>query len=81
MRHPAVATAAVIGVPDSVRGEIVKAYVVPAPGFIPSEDLKRELQTFVRTAWRRTSTRARSSFDALPLTTTGKIRRGELPPT
>ncbi len=43
MEHPAVAEAGVIGKPDPMAGEIVKAFVALKPGFAPSEALRREL--------------------------------------
>ena len=43
MEHPAVAEAGVIGMPDPMVGEVVKAFVALKPGFEPSEALRREL--------------------------------------
>jgi acetyl-CoA synthetase len=78
-RHPAVAMAAVVGVPDEVRGEIVKAYIVPAQGVDASSDLERELQAFVRSQLAAYEyPRCIEFLHDLPMTTTGKIRRGEL---
>ena len=76
VRHPSVAMAAVVGVPDQIRGEVVKAFVVPAEGIEPTAGLALELQEFVR---RRLAAyeypRAIEFVDSLPLTTTGKIQR------
>ena len=78
-RHPSVALAAAIGVPDTLRGEIVKAFVVPAGGAAPSPVLVTELQAFVRERLAAYEYPREIEFvDSLPLTTTGKIRRGEL---
>jgi acetyl-CoA synthetase len=68
--------AAVIGVPDEVRGQVVKAYVVATAGATPTA---AELQSFVRERLAPYEyPRAIEFVDALPMTTTGKIRRGEL---
>ncbi len=79
VRHPAVAMAGVVGKPDALRGEIVKAYIVPAPGHAPSDALARELAAFVRTTLSAHEYPREVAFlDALPLTTTGKIVRRDL---
>jgi acetyl-CoA synthetase len=79
MRHDAVALAAAVGVPDDVRGEVVKAYIVLSPGFSGTDELKRELQAHVRERLAAYEYPRQLEFlDELPLTTTGKIRRGEL---
>ena len=78
-RHPAVGMVAVVGVPDPVRGEVVKAFVVPAPGHAPGPALAAEIQAFVKA---RLSAheypRAIEFRDSLPMTVTGKIRRRDL---
>ncbi|MEQ9121521.1 MAG: AMP-binding protein, partial [Alphaproteobacteria bacterium] len=48
IEHPAVAESAVIGKPDEIRGEIVKAYVILAAGHQPSDALKTDIQDFVK---------------------------------
>ena len=60
IRHPAVALAAVVGKPDPVRTEIVKAFIVLKDGHAPSDALAGEIQGFVRRGCRRTNIRARS---------------------
>jgi acetyl-CoA synthetase len=79
MRHPAVAMAAVIGVPDAIRGEVVKAYLTLKAGVAASPELAREVQGFVRTRLAAYEYPREVEFIAnMPLTTTGKIRRTAL---
>jgi acetyl-CoA synthetase len=77
--HPAVRLVAVVGVPDSERTEIVKACVVLADGFSPSEGLTRELQDHVRTRLAAHEyPRVIEYRESLPMTSTGKLIRREL---
>ena len=79
IEHPAVAESAVVSSPDETRGEVVKAFVVLAPGYAASDDLKRELQGHVKRVTAPYKYPRRIDFiDALPKTVSGKIRRVEL---
>ncbi len=76
LRHPAVALAAVIGVPDPDRTERIRAHVVLKPGSMTTAD---ELQTHVRTRLSAHLVPREVRFDeTLPMTVTGKIIRKEL---
>ena len=79
MRHPAVAMAAAVGVPDHVRGEAVKAFVKLAEAHEPSPELEAEIRALVRERLAAYLYPRHIEFvDELPLTTPGKIRRAEL---
>ena len=79
IRHPAVSIAAAIGTPDDLRGEVVKAFVVTVPGAPGTPELADELRRLVRTRLAPYEVPREIAFvDELPLTVTGKIRRGEL---
>ncbi|WP_255197670.1 acyl-CoA synthetase [Halorarius litoreus] len=77
--HPAVVNVGVVGVPDPERGAIPKAFVELAPGYEPSDDLKRELQQYTKDHLAKHEYPREIEFvDALPLTVTGKVRRTDL---
>jgi 2-aminobenzoate-CoA ligase len=79
LEHEAVAECAVVGVPDPVRGHIVKAFVVPRQGVPASDRLRNDLQCFVKqriAAYKYP--RALEFVDALPRTETGKVQRFRL---
>ncbi len=77
--HPAVAESAVVASPDEMRGEIVKAYVILAPGYTRSPELASELQEHVKRVTAPYKYPREVEFvDNLPKTISGKIRRVEL---
>jgi acetyl-CoA synthetase len=76
MEHPAVAEAGVIGKPDPMAGEIVKAFVALKPGFLPSEALRRELLGHARRRLGAVVAPKEIEFSpGLPRTRSGKIMR------
>jgi len=81
MEHEAVAECGVVGVPnpDGTRGVVVKAFVVLAKGFEPSEDLTKELQGHVKKVTAPYKyPRIIEYMEELPKTISGKILRREL---
>ena len=79
LKHPAVAMSAVVGVPDPLRTESIKAWIVLRPGVAPSDALAREIQDFVKVKLAAHEYPRFVQFaESLPLTATGKVLRREL---
>lgn len=77
--HPSVLECAITGVPDPVRGQVVKATIVLAKGYEPSEELKKEIQNHVKTVTAPYKyPRVIEFVEELPKTISGKIRRIEI---
>ena len=79
LEHPSVVECAITGAPDPVRGQVVKATVVLASGYTPSDELKKELQNHVKKVTAPYKyPRIIEFVDELPKTLGGKIKRAEL---
>ena len=79
IEHPAVAESAVVSSPDDTRGEVVKAFVILAPGYSGDESLVKELQDHVKKVTAPYKYPRKIEFvTELPKTVSGKIRRIEL---
>ncbi|KXG08870.1 Acetyl-coenzyme A synthetase [Anoxybacillus sp. P3H1B] len=76
VEHPAVAEAGVIGKPDPVRGEIIKAFISLRDGYEPSEELIEDIRLFVKKGLAAHAAPREIEFrDKLPKTRSGKIMR------
>lgn len=76
VEHPAVAEAGVIGKPDPLRGEIIKAFISLREGYAPSDELKADIAKFVKEGLSAHASPREIEFkDKLPKTRSGKIMR------
>lgn len=79
LEHPAVLECAITGMPHPIRGQIVKATVVLSKGYVPSDELIKELQEHVKhTTAPYKYPRVIEFVDELPKTISGKIRRVQI---
>ncbi len=79
LRHPAVALAAVVGLPDALRTEEVTAVIVPREGVVADDALAARIRAFVRERLAAHLYPRRVLFvETLPMTATGKVMRGAL---
>ena len=76
LEHPAIVEAGVIGKPDAIRGEIIKAFISLREGYAPTAELKEEIYTFVKVGLSAHAAPREIEFkDKLPKTRSGKIMR------
>lgn len=76
MEHPAVAECSVIGVPDSLRGQAIKAVIVLETGYIPSQELELEIKNFCNQKLAEYKWIRRIEFvTEMPKTISGKIQK------
>jgi acyl-coenzyme A synthetase/AMP-(fatty) acid ligase len=79
LTHPAVLEAAAVASPDALRGTVIKAFIVPRAGYEAGDALAQDIQEFVkREAAPYKCPRKLEFVAALPKTTSGKVKRGEL---
>ena len=79
LEQPVVKESAVVGSPDSIRGMVIKAFIVLHEGYKPSEKLVKEIQDYVkRTTAPYKYPRLIEFVPELPKTISGKIKRAEL---
>ncbi len=79
MEHPSVLECAITGVPDPIRGQVIKATIVLARGYTASDELKKELQEYVKNQTAPYKyPRVVEFVDELPKTISGKVRHAEI---
>lgn len=79
MKHPTVSMVAVIGSPDKIRTEVVKAFIVLKPGVPPGPEIEEDIKKFVKVRLAAHEYPREIEFvSELPMTATGKIMRKEL---
>ena len=79
MEHPAVAECGVVGVPDPLRGQAIKAVIVLGEGFLPSQELELEIKNFCNQKLAEYKwIRLVMFVNEMPKTISGKIRKSAL---
>ena len=79
MEHPAVLECAVTGYPDATRGQLVKASIILAPGYEPSDELAQELKDYAKLQTAPYKYPRMIKFvETLPKTISGKIKRAQI---
>jgi acetyl-CoA synthetase len=79
MGHPSVSMVAVVGSPDEVRTEVVKAFIILQPDIEPSPEVEEDIKKFVKVRLAAYEYPREVEFvTELPMTATGKIMRKEL---
>ncbi|MFT4885723.1 MAG: acetyl-CoA synthetase, partial [Natronomonas sp.] len=79
LEHPDVEQAGVVGIPDEMRGEVIKAFCQPVAGVEGDDELRDDVRALVRDNLAKHEYPREIEFvDELPTTTTGKIRRTDL---
>jgi len=79
IKHPAVSMVAVVGIPDEIRTEVVKAFIILKPGVSSGPDMEEDIKKFVKTRLAAHEYPREIEFvSELPMTATGKIMRKEL---
>ena len=79
MEMPYVLECAVVGAPDEIRGQVVEAFIVLTRGTVGTEEMKKEIQDYVKTHTAPYKYPRRIEFvTELPKTTSGKIKRSDL---
>lgn len=79
IKHPAVSMVAVVGSPDELRTEVVKAFIILKPDVSPGPAIEKEIKNFVKTRLAAHEYPREMEFvSELPMTATGKIMRKEL---
>lgn len=78
-QHPAVAECCVVGIPDALRGQAIKAVIIPAEGYIPDKELEKEIKTFCNSRMAEYKwIRIIEFIEEFPKTISGKVRKAEL---
>jgi acetyl-CoA synthetase len=79
MEMPYVLECAVVGAPDEIRGQVVEAYIVLTRGTVGTDEMKKEIQEYVKNHTAPYKYPRRIEFvESLPKTTSGKIKRNDL---